>query len=342
MSMDELYFPKPCALFKQVWKNHLQDNKVAVIGHRRPDGDCIGSQVALCLWLRQNGVDAVCVNEDKPTRVLEHLVTEEVPFQTAEEFSPDGHVAVTVDCADMSRIGDKLQEAFPSPVLNIDHHISNTLFAEHNILVDSAIATGEILAGIFLDLRNTDQIGLGNPLVAQGCYIGIATDSGQFCYPADYPSVFKICSELYEAGARPVDAAKKLYEQDSFSRLKLLQRFFNSLTLECDGKVCLGVIRPIDYEETGASREDLEGFVNYARSIEGVEVGALLEDRDGKIKGSLRGKSQKWRVDKIAAKFNGGGHAAAAGLYAEMPYEDFKPALLKEIAHNLANPDSTT
>jgi phosphoesterase RecJ-like protein len=337
--MTDLYFPEHAAVFKKVWKEHLQGNKVAVIGHRRPDGDCIGSQVALCLWLRQNGVDAVCVNEDKPTRVLEHLVTEEVPFYTDQDFNLDGHLAVTVDCADMSRIGDKLQSIFPTPLLNIDHHISNTLFAENNILAVSAIATGEILAGIFLDLRTTDGIEIGNPLVSHCCYVGIATDSGQFCYPADYPNVFKICSELYEAGARPVDAAKELYEKDTFSRLKLLQRFFDSLELEAEGKVCIGVVRQRDYEETGALREDLDGFVNYARAIEGVEIGGIIEDLGGKIKGSLRGKSQKWRVDKIAAKFNGGGHAAAAGFYLEMPFEEFKPLLLKEIAQNLANPD---
>jgi phosphoesterase RecJ-like protein len=339
--MDTFYFPEETALFTMVLNERLKGNNVAVLGHRRPDGDCIGSQVALCLWLRQNGVDAVCVNEDSPTRVLEHLVPDEVPFYQAEHFDPSGYIAVTVDCADLSRIGKDLKEMFPTPVLNIDHHISNTLYAEHNILISDACATGEILAGIFMDMKLEQNIEIAHPLIAQGCYIGIATDTGQFCYAADYPRVFQMCSQLINAGARPADAAKELYEQESFSRLKLLQRFFDSLTLECENKVCIGVITDVDYAATGATTEDLEGVVDYARSIEGVEIGALIEDRNGKIKGSLRGKSKKWRVDKVAALFNGGGHAAAAGLNTDMPYPEFREALLKELANNLANPDES-
>ena len=339
--MNTPYFPEETALFSKVWQEQLKGRKVAVLGHRRPDGDCIGSQVALCLWLRDNGMDAVCVNEDKPTRVLEHLVPDEVPFSQAKDFNPEGYIAVTVDCADLTRIGKVLAEMFPLPVLNIDHHISNTLYAEHNILVADACATGEILAGMFMDMKQEHNIEIAHSLVAQGCYIGIATDTGQFCYAADYPRVFQLCSQLFEAGARPSEAAKHLYEQESFSRLKLLQRFFDSLTMECDNKVCIGVVREEDYQATGATTEDLEGVVDYARSIEGVEIGALIEERDGKIKGSLRGKSKKWRVDQVAAKFNGGGHAAAAGLNTDLPYTEFRESLIKELANNLANPDET-
>jgi len=339
--MDKPYFPEETAVFNKVWNEQLKGKKVAVLGHRRPDGDCIGSQVALCLWLINNDVDAVCVNEDKPTRVLDHLVPEDVPFYQADRFNPEGYIAVTVDCADLSRIGKDLKEMFPTPVLNIDHHISNTLYAENNILISDACATGEILAGIFMDIKLEQGIEIAHPLVAQGCYIGIATDTGQFCYAADYPRVFQMCSQLIAAGANPAAAAKELYEQESFSRLKLLQRFFDSLTLECDNKICIGVITEEDYAATGATTEDLEGVVDYARSIEGVEIGALIEERKGKITGSLRGKSKKWRVDKVAANFNGGGHAAAAGLNTDMPYEEFRAALVKELTHNLSNPDET-
>jgi len=113
--MNTPYFPEETALFSKVWQDQLKGRKVSVLGHRRPDGDCIGSQVALCLWLRDNGVDAVCVNEDKPTRVLEHLVPDEVPFSQAKDFNPEGYIAVTVDCADLTRIGKVLAECSPCP-----------------------------------------------------------------------------------------------------------------------------------------------------------------------------------------------------------------------------------
>ena len=325
MSQPNKYFPGASETFQQVLEGTLQDRRIAVLGHRRPDGDCIGSQVALCRVLTQNGVGAVAVNADPATRLLVPFIGD-TPFLTFEEFQPEGYDAVTTDCADLGRIGGDLSLLFPEPLLNVDHHISNTKFAQVNIVLDDTCATAEILAGIFFDLDlKVDAV------TAQALYLGIATDSGQYCYPAEYPRVFELSQRLCECGADPVVAAGHLYEQESFARIKLLQKFFNSMTLECDGKVCIGVIQAEDYVSTGATTEDLEGVVDYARSIKGVEVGVLIEDRNGMIKGSLRGKGSKYRVDQVAAKFNGGGHAAAAGLNVKADLETFRKELLAEL-----------
>jgi phosphoesterase RecJ-like protein len=319
------YFPEASQAFQNVIEGELKTHKIAVLGHRRPDGDCIGSQVALCRVLMQNGVDAVAVNHDSSTRVLESFIGD-TPFFQFKDFQADGHEAVTTDCADLARVGPDLSVVFPHPLLNIDHHISNTYFAANNIVLDDTCATAEILAGIFFDLGlEVDAI------TAQALYIGIATDSGQYRYPADYPRLFELSKLLCECGATPAVAANRLYEQESFARIKLLQRFFDSMKLECDGKICIGFICGDDYEETGATPEDLEGVVDYARSIEGVEIGALIEDRNGIIKGSLRGKGTKYRLDLVASKFNGGGHAAAAGLNTEGDFINFRAELLKEL-----------
>lgn len=319
------YFPEASQAFQHVIEGALKSQKIAVLGHRRPDGDCIGSQVALCRVLMQNGVDAVAVNHDSSTRVLESFIGD-TPFFQFKDFQPDGHEAVTTDCADLTRVGPDLSALFPHPLLNVDHHISNTYFAAENIVLDDTCATAEILAGIFYDLGlEVDAV------TAQALYIGIATDTGQYRYPADYPRLFDLSKLLCECGADPAVAANRLYEQESFARIKLLQKFFDSMTLECDGRVCIGVISSEDYAQTGATTEDLEGVVDYARSIEGVEIGALLEDRDGMIKGSLRGKGTKYRMDLVAGKFNGGGHAAAAGLNVEADLETFRSALLEEL-----------
>jgi len=319
------YFPEASQAFLNAIEGPLKSQKIAVLGHRRPDGDCIGSQVALCRVLMQNGVDAVAVNHDPSTRVLESFIGD-TPFFQFKDFQPDGHEAVTTDCADLARVGPDLSALFPHPLLNVDHHISNTYFAAENIVLDDTCATAEILAGIFYDLElEVDAV------TAQALYIGIATDTGQYRYPADYPRLFELSRLLCECGADPAVAANRLYEQESFARIKLLQKFFDSMTLECDGRVCIGVISSEDYAQTGATAEDLEGVVDYARSIEGVEIGALLEDRNGMIKGSLRGKGTKYRMDLVAGKFNGGGHAAAAGLNVEADLVTFRAALLEEL-----------
>lgn len=327
--MNTHYFPEASDTFCNVLEDKLKGRKIAVLGHRRPDGDCIGSQVALCRVLMQNGVNAIAVNADPATRLLEPFIGD-TPFSPFKDFHLDGHEAVTTDCADLKRVGSDLSSLFPRPLLNVDHHISNTRFAVENIVIDDTCATAEILAGMFFDLGlEVDAVS------AQALYIGIATDTGRYCYPADYTRLFELSRRLCECGANPVDAANNLYEQESFARIKLLQKFFDSMTLECDGKVCIGVIREEDYAETGATTEDLEGVVDYARSIEGVEIGVLIEDRNGTIKGSLRGKGTKYRLDQVAAKFNGGGHAAAAGLNIEADLDTFSIDLLAELGTRL-------
>ena len=206
--MNTQYFPDASAILRHAIDNHLKGQKVAVLGHRRPDGDCIGSQVALSRVLLQNGVDAIAVNPDPATRVLEPFIGD-TPFSPFKDFSHNGHIAVTTDCADLSRVGPDLSALFPQPILNVDHHISNTRFASENIVLDDTCATAEILAGMFFDLGlEVDAV------TAQALYIGIATDTGQYCYPADYQRLFELSGRLVKCGASPVDAATNLYEQE--------------------------------------------------------------------------------------------------------------------------------
>ena len=124
----------------------LQGSSVLVLGHRRPDGDCIGSQVAMTRILRSLGIDAVAVNQDPIPRTLEKFVGD-TPFLNPSEVEAGVFKIITVDCADHARVGEELKEKFPAVFLNIDHHVSNTKFAEHNFIFSDASATGEILAG---------------------------------------------------------------------------------------------------------------------------------------------------------------------------------------------------
>lgn len=329
MTTDQKFYPEQSAVFAQSIES-LKGKKVAVLGHQRPDGDCIGSIVAVVRLLKSQGIEAVGLNRDEVPNTLESFVGD-TPLFKADDFTPDGHVAVTVDSADFRRVGDRLNELFPEVALNVDHHISNREYAKANIVIATASATAEILAGFYLDLGyEIDAV------TAQALYVGIATDTGQFRFPSTTPETFEIARRLCECGARPAVAAHELYERESFAKIKLLQNFLDSLTMEFDNRVCVGLIEDGVYDETGATIDDSEGLVDYARSIEGVDLGVMIENRDGAIKGSLRAKNPFYRVDQVAKIFGGGGHACAAGLNVEnSSIKEFYPKLMKAIGEHL-------
>ena len=327
------YYPETSPQFKQLVES-LAGKKIAVVGHVRPDGDCIGSQVALCRVLQSQGIEAVCVNHDPVPATLKFLVAD-TPFHRGEAFDFEGWEIMSVDCADAKRTGPSVAPYMDRTLGNIDHHISNTLYGKTNLIEGTSSATGEILAGFCFDCDYPVDADTAN-----GLYVGIATDTGQFRFPSTTRHTFEISGKLIECGVDLSQVNLELYEQESFAKLELLQRFLKSLKLQFDGRVCVGLLEDGVYEEVGASTEDSEGLVDYARSIEGVDLGVLLEERSGKIKGSLRAKEQKYRCDLIAKQFNGGGHAAAAGLNVESSIETFLPKLLEAIAAQIEVVDS--
>jgi phosphoesterase RecJ-like protein len=331
-----MYYPELSAEFARLL-NSLVGRKVAVIGHARPDGDCIGSQLALARVLAAKGIDVICVNADPVPRRLEFLVRGMRFFRTDEVLAfTEERVAILVDCADHARPGERLKARFPAPVAVIDHHLSNTGFATFNLIDRTSAATCEILAGIFLDL------GLAIDAVsAQALFAGILTDTGQFRFSATSRRCFALAGELVDRGAKPAEAGYELYERESQGKLRLLQHFLASLKLECGGRACIGTLPAGIFESTGATAEDTEGLVDYARCIDGVEIGALVEMRaDGSVKTSLRAKEPALRVDQLAAKFGGGGHACAAGLNLKTGTENFYARLVAAMAERLTAADS--
>ena len=189
----------------------------------------------------------------------------------------------------IKEVGIDLIDRFADPTvfLNVDHHVSNTGFAENNFVLSEASATGEILAKFFFDSGY-----LIDRTTANALYLGICTDTGQFCYSGTNASVFEVCRRLCEAGGSPSEVAHELYEREKPGRIQLLQKFLASFRMEFDDRVCIGIIHDDFYEETGTTSEDAENFVDYARSLEGVEIGVLIEDHNGILKGSFRAKEK--------------------------------------------------
>ena len=187
--------------------------------------------------LRSHGINAVAVNNDPVPRTLQKFVGD-TPFTNPQGIEGDNHKIVTVDCADHARVGEDLKNRFPNIFLNVDHHVSNTKFAEHNFVLSDASATGEILAKFFFDSEfEIDSI------TAEALYLGICTDTGQFCYSGTNASVFEVCRKLCDAGCNPSNVAHELYEKEKPGRIQLLQKFLASFQMEFDNRVCIGNIR---------------------------------------------------------------------------------------------------
>jgi len=327
----EKFYPELSAQFARLLVS-LAGRKIAVIGHARPDGDCIGSQVALARVLQARGFDVICVNADVVPRRLQFLVPGMTFLRTDEVLrSTEDRAAIFVDCADHARGGERLKARYPAPVAMIDHHLSNVGYAACNLIDSASAATCEILAGMFFD----NDLVVDAP-AAQALFAGILTDTGQFRFSSTSRRCFVLAGELVARGARPPEVGYELYERESEGKLRLLQHFLASLRLEQGGRICIGSLAPGIFEATGSSIEDTEGLVDYARSIDGVEIGALIEERtDGTVKASLRAKEPALRVDLVAAQFNGGGHACAAGLNLKTGTENFYARLLAAMTERL-------
>jgi len=329
------FFPDLSEAFKGLLST-VAGRSVAVIGHARPDGDCIGSQVALARVLTARGSPSVCVNPDPVPRRLA-FAARGMTFVGTDEalLLPTDTLAVFVDCADHARAGERIRQRFPSPAGNIDHHLSNSGFAAANVVDSGSAASCEILAGLLLD----EGIAI-DACTATALFAGIVTDTGQFRFNSTSQRTFVLAGELVARGASPPEAGYELYERESSGKLRLLQKFLASLSMECDGRVCIGTLPLGVFEATGTTAEDTEGLVDFARSIDGVDVGVLIEERpDGGVKASLRAKDPLCRLDLAAAHFGGGGHACAAGLNLKKGAGDFRERLLETLRGRLRTVD---
>ncbi|MDI3298160.1 MAG: 30S ribosome-binding factor RbfA [Bacillota bacterium] len=279
--------------------------------HVRPDGDAVGSALALGLALERAG------------RRVRFLVDGGIPrnlawLPGADRFEPPAaldeapEAAVLLDCGDLERVGqvrpllDQAQE-----VVNIDHHPSNTRFGSTRWLEPSAAAVGEQV----LDLL--DELGLElDERVATALFASIASDTGGFRYANTRAETLERAARLVRAGAKPAEISRRLWEERPLSSLRLLSRTLESLEVAAGGAYAWVRVPRAALEAAGAAEEEVEGLVNYPRTLQGVEVAALFQEAslEGRpaVRVSLR--SNRWLdVARVAARFGGGGHARAAG-----------------------------
>ncbi|CAH1197778.1 Bifunctional oligoribonuclease and PAP phosphatase NrnA [Paenibacillus plantiphilus] len=322
------------------YENKLEDalsfiqggERFLVVSHVQPDGDAISSTLVIGWLLRQLGKEAVLINEGAvPVRLAYLDGAASISIYNEQESLAAYDRIIAVDCADFRRIG-RVSDAFAegAQLLNIDHHPTNDGFGSVNLIRTDAAATAEILydlivhAGVAFDRE-----------AATGVYTGLLTDTGGFRYANTNPSVMRIASQMLEHGVEGHWIADHLLERMTKSQLLLLQRGLNRLSFSDDNRIAWLYINKADMAETGAVGDDLEGLVNYARNVEGVEVGILFKETDnGDVKVSMRSAGVA-DVAAIAQAFGGGGHIRAAGCRLDGPIADAMTRLVKSVSEAL-------
>lgn len=318
-----------------VWQqasSFLRDKeRYLVVSHIHPDGDAIGSTLAVKAILEHLGKEVVMTNESPIPPKFQFLpgCDEILPPPDLDGRSFDGVVAV--DVADRERMGVVWEYIFADiPLLNIDHHPTNDRFGTVNLVVDDAAATAQILYTI----AETMDVPFSFSL-ALSLYTGLLTDTGGFRYANTTPEVMEMAASLLRHGVNAGEVADRVMETMTRGQLTLLQRGLSNLRFTPDGRVGWIWLTRLDFQESEAEEDDLDGIVNYARNVIGVDVGLLFrETEDGKVKVSLRSR-EIVDVAELARSFGGGGHARAAGCTLSGSREEVEQVMLERVSARL-------
>jgi bifunctional oligoribonuclease and PAP phosphatase NrnA len=303
---------------------------IAVLSHYRPDGDAIGSSLAVALSLKALGKKVRVLNEDPVPETLKFLPGSEMVEQPGEE-KVVCDVAIAVDCATRERLGAKCLAALEgTPLwLNIDHHRSNEDYGDLHFVDSDTPATGEIVfnwltaAGLPLDAE-----------IGANIYVAISTDTGSFQYQGTTARTYEIGAALIRLGVDVSTLARDTYENYPRRRIELLRGLLNTMEITHGGRVASWALTQELCGSVGMKPEDAEGLIDTMRSIQGVIVAAAFEELpggEGKVRLSLRSKDTRVDVGKVCAVFGGGGHALAAGARLRGPLSEAKLRVFQAI-----------
>ncbi len=285
--------------------------------HENPDGDALGSIVAMKLALEQLGKDAVLYLSGSVPLPHEYAF---MPLHGLERTPPGDaaeRVVVALDCATERRLGPDLGLLERAPlVVNVDHHHDNTRFGHVSLVVPDASSTGEILRDLFQELGV--QL---TPEIAEALYIGLVTDTGRFQYANTTPKALRLAAELVEAGADVHRVFQDVYENVAFAKIKLLARALERARVFEGGRIIVSDLERSDFDAAGAEEPFAEGIIDFLRAVEGTELVALIREpptQNGPTRRvSLRTRAEGIDVSAIARKSGGGGHRQAAGFSSE-------------------------
>jgi bifunctional oligoribonuclease and PAP phosphatase NrnA len=285
---------------------------ICVVGHVRPDGDCIGSQLGLTLALMNAGKKVTCWNQDPLPAKLAFLDLKKVIAQPEKGRQFD--CVIATDCASLERLGTTAESITERKVfINIDHHTSNTRYADLNWIAAREPSTGELIFRL-LKAANWPI----TPAISDCLFTAVSTDTGSFQYPTTRPATYHVAGELVKRGANLAKICDEVYQSYPLARVRLLRHVYNKFRLTHANQIAYFWLKKADYTRTGSDPSDSEGLIDHIRAIEPVILACVFEEIEPTLtRISLRSKSQKVDVNKVAQLFGGGGHAAAAGARIE-------------------------
>ena len=312
-------------------------DKLLLTTHENPDGDALGSLLAMDAILKQLGKDTLMyMSPDEFPLPWEYRGLHFEGLVGAPPADVAERTIVFLDCGNIDRMPVDFLQADGLHILNIDHHHDNTRFGTVNLVCPTASCTAELVWRIAQEL-GAEITGK----IAKSLYVGLVTDTGRFMYENTTPIAHRMAAELIEAGVEPHKVYRELYEDLPFRRLQLLQRALASIERPDDGALTVAHLTKSDYEETGALETDSEGVVDHMRAVEGTRVAVLVRellasDREGMRKVSLRATDGTVDVSRIARAFGGGGHPQAAGFSTSVPYPELVSQLREHVREQLS------
>lgn len=317
------------AAVRRISDEILRRQRFLLTSHARPDGDSIGSQLAMAFALEALGKDVRIVNADPaPDHYQDFPGMERI--EIASQVAADVDAVIVMECSDLSRTGVAGLE--PHFLINIDHHAGNRLYGAVNWHDESAAACGEMVFDVIRELAV--------PLsfeIATHIYLAILTDTGSFHHSNITPRTFDICRQSVEAGVNPAAMARRVFDSNSFGKLKLIGALLDSMQLADEGRLAVLYMDDVMLADCGCTNNDTEGLINLpltAREIQAVvffKVGPT-----GDVRVSMR---SKYDVDvrSVAGQFGGGGHKNAAGFTVTESLGQVRPRIIQLITDAIAN-----
>jgi phosphoesterase RecJ-like protein len=302
--------------------------------HIRPDGDGLGSMLALADTLEHLGkrVHTVVASALVPRYDFLDPGRRVQRFTLPGEAYRDAQAVIVLDTGTWNQLGDfgTFLKSHSVPKLVIDHHVTQDDLGAVRLVDTTAEATGRLTWEAITSLK----VKL-SPTAAHALFVALAMDTGWFRHSNTTPATFTLAATLESAGARPTEAYEALFEQNTLGRIKLTGAVLTRMTLACNGRVAYTEVHRDDYQALGATPQDSEDLINYTRGIAGVEVGLFfLEQPRGGVKVSFRSR-ERVDVSRIAQQFGGGGHRLASGAILETSLEEARSRVLAAVASAL-------
>src|ERR1700733_1009088 len=319
-------------------RDHILDelrgaDKLVVVTHEHPDGDALGSLVAMQGLLEAIGKDCLMFIDERDLPLpQEYRFLPLTNLVSAPPGDIDERTIVFLDCGNLER---NPAEAFRRPgvhILNIDHHHDNTRFGTFNLVVPEASCTAEIVWDRMRELGVSPTL-----TVAEALYVGLITDTGRFMYENTGRRAHLMAADLIDAGVDVHDVYRRVYEGVPYGKLALLARGLSNVERYDDGRLTMSALTVSDFDASHAEESYSEGLIDHLRAVEGTELAALVRDRIGDGSGgerrvSLRSASGRIDVSAIARAQGGGGHRQAAGFSTGLAHDELVEFLREQLA----------